>query len=242
MNNRSLDINKINLIAIAKSGRLKDLSAFLYLKSFYSNSCVFNYTQKSLAEKSGLSLSAVRKYIKSFLNSGWCKMHGKNLLFVKLNKFDHNKKKVIVKFEIADSIKQIFKDLQLLVLKNKQNQFNRYKQLSLDLHTPQNLNSYKAAQRTVKRKNIDVDKLPGEKDLMSISMSKIASMLGCSVGSAHNRIKELKKSNSILCVNGRKEIIKTSNMNQVKVLLEDIPNSYYHNGYVMAVSCNKYRF
>lgn len=242
MNQPSLDINKINLIAITNSGRLKDFAAFLYLKSIYSNSCVFNYTQKSLADKSNMSIASVRKYIKSFLNSGWCKIHGKNLVFVKLNKFDHHKKKMLFKFSVANNIKQIVKDLQLVILRNKQSQFNRYKQLGLDLYTPPNLQSYKTALKTVKRRGIDVKKLPGEKDLMTISMSKIASLLGCSVGSAYNRIKELKKSNSIFCVNGRKEIIKTSNMIQVKVLLEDIPNSYYHNGYVIAVSCNKYKF
>jgi len=234
----TLDINVINLSTIAEANRLKEFATFLYLKSLYSNSCIFNYTQVGLAKKSQLPISRIKKSVKSFLDSGWCRIHKGNLIFNKIKTFDHHKKKIIKSIEITNP-KQILKSLQKLILENLQNKFNRLAKLNADL-----LNSYpktrRAAERKVEKLGLDAHKLPGENDMLSISMNKISKLLGCSVGSAANVIKSFKTDGSIFCVTERK-IVKTFAQG-VKSYMQMNPNSYYHNGNLFVVSCNKYNF
>lgn len=235
---KTLDINIVNLSSIAEANRLKEFASFLYLKSLYSNSCVFNYTQVGLSKKSGLPLSNIKKCVKSFLSSGWCRVHKGNLVFNKIKSFDHNKKKIIASVEITNP-KQILKDLQKLILNNLQDKFNRLVRLKADL-----LNSYpkisRSAQRKVERLGLDPSKLPGENDMLSVSMNKIGKLFGCSVGSAASVIKELKTNGSILCVTERK-LVEVHSLG-VKPIMQEMPNTYYHNGNLFIVSCNKYIF
>jgi len=234
----TLDVNVINLSTIAEANRLKEFAVFIYLKSLYSNSCIFNYTQVGLAKKSGLPLSQIKKNVKSFLDSGWCRIHRGNLVFNKLKSFDHNKKKIIKPIQITNP-KDILKQLQKLILENVQNRFNRLVKLKADL-----LNSYpktrKAAERKVEKLGLDSTKLPGENDMLSMSMNKISNLFGCSVGSAAAVIKSFKTDGSIFCVTERK-IVKTFSQG-VKAYMQLNPNSYYHNGNLFVVSCNKYNF
>jgi len=235
---KTLDVNIMNLKSIAEADRLKEFSMFLYLKSLYSNSCVFNYTQIGLAKKSGIPLSSVKRNVKSFLASGWCRIHRGNLIFNKIKSFDHHKKKIIESIEITNP-KQILKDLRKLILNNLQDRFNRLAKLKADL-----LNSYpktrRAAERKVAKLGLDANKLPGENDMLSVSMNKISKLFGCSVGSAAAEIKSLKENGQIFCVTERK-IISSCRLG-AKAFMGSVPNSYYHNGNLFVVSCNKYIF
>jgi hypothetical protein len=237
-----LNINAVNLKTMVDSGHLKDYATFLWLKGLYSNSCILNYTQKSLSIKSGISLSGVRRYVKLFLDKGWCRMHKGNLVFNKLKTFDHNKKKIIFKFQINDSVKQVLKDLQLFLLKKKQEDFYKLVKLSSDLSKPQNNKVYKNALKRVKKHDINKESLPGEGTEFSISMKKIALVLGCSIGSAAGKIKQMRQEGLVWCVTGRKEIMPVKDPYYIKWLLNVHPNSYYHNGFIYSVCCNKYKF
>lgn len=234
----TLDINIVNLESICESNRLKEFATFLYLKSLYSNSCVFNYTQVGLARNSKLPLSCIKKSVKSFLSSGWCRIHKGNLIFNKLRSFDHHKKKIIASVVITNP-KQILKDLRKLILNNLQNKFNRLAKLKSDL-----LSSYtktrRSAERKVEKLGLDATKLPGEKDMLTISMNKIAKLFGCSVGSAAAAIKDLKTDKLITCVTETKK--EKMNKKMAAQFLNLYPNSYYYNGVLYTVSCNKYNF
>jgi len=235
---RYLDVNTQNLKELADNGRLKDFAYFLYLKSLYSNSCIFNYTQKSLSVKSKIPVSRVKSCVKSFLESGWCRIHRGNLVFNKLKSFDHKKKKIIESIEITNP-KQILKDLRKLILNNLQDRFNRLAKLKADL-----LNSYsktrRAAERKVEKLGLDPNTLPGENDMLSVSMNKLSKLFGCSVGTAAAEIKSLKENGQIFCITERK-IISSCRLG-AKAFMGSVPNSYYHNGNLFVVSCNKYIF
>ena len=110
-----IGITTIQLMMDQNSG-LRQYATFLYLKSLFKKGCFYNYTHDGFAEKSGMSRSAVRKYIKIFLDKGWCRKHGKNLMFKGLK---HYRKSGFNKTFILKSktVKGIIKEFYYIILK-----------------------------------------------------------------------------------------------------------------------------
>ncbi len=238
MKERSLRFNIFFLQSLAEHGRLKEFAVFLHLKSLYSNSCILDYTQQTLAEKSGLPLSAVKKYVNLFISQGWCKRHFSSLVFEKISVIDQGKKKFIFKFSIGTSVKQIFDDLCHQVLKIKQRQFDRYQKLRADLNNP-HPTIKRRANRLADKLNLK-DQDIGASSMLKISIKTIAKIIGVSVGSAAALIKRLRVQGIINCVTGFHSIV--AGAGRYAKGLMNAGGTFYHNGKVHIIACNQYQF
>jgi len=237
-----VEVNVLNIKSMSDKGLLRELAVFMFIKSQFKNSCVYDYTQQSLSDKTGISRSAVRKYVKFFLDNNWCRIHKGNLVFTGLKNFDDNKKKIITDLKIRIGIKELIVDFQLLLLKHKQAQFNRMSDYRRDLNNPSNVSQYKAALKAVKKYGYDKDKLPDANARLQISIKKLSEWLNCSVGKASMIIKKLQKRGLISVIRCKQTIMKTMCPNTIKALLSVHKGSYYRNGYVTKVCCNFYSF
>lgn len=242
---RELEINIVHAKELAELGLLKEYAFFLYLKSKYRNSCIYNYSVNKVAQKFGLSRLAVKKHVNKLISLGWCKIENGHLHCIKLSKIDENKQKIIHVISITSSggIRQILYTLRLKILQNVQNQFNTLKKLSFDLNHSQDIRTLKKAKTLLRRIGIQKSKLPSQEAQLQISMSKIAKMFKCSISMAHKIIESFKVAGDVLCIGGlRKFIAKTNNMKMVKTWVNWIPGSYYRNGCLYKTECNKYIF
>lgn len=224
---------------LAENKSVKELAAFIHLKSLFESSCIHNYTQKSLAEKSGLTVGRVRKYMKFFLKIGWCYTKYGHVWFKKMGKIDTIKKKHTAKLELND-FKTLYDDLLHLILKSKQNQFNRLKELRSDLRNPHPVIKRRAERKVVKF-GIRERSLPCAGDFLKMSMKTISKLLGLSVGSAANLIRRLKTKGLIFCITSRKTVF-SSTKAIIKANIDQFSKSYLHGNNLVVVECNKYRF
>lgn len=236
---KEIKINLLFLAHLAENKSVKELAAFIHLKSLYKSSCIHNYTQKSLAEKSGLTVGQVRKYMKFFFRMGWCYTKYGHVWFKGMGDIDTFKKKHTKKLELTD-FKTLYDDLLHLILKNKQNQFNRLKKLKSDICNPHPVVK-RRAERKAGKLNIRVRSLPCAEDFLKMSMKTIAKLLGLSVGSAANFIRRLKSKGLIFCITSRKTVF-SSTKAIIKANIDQFSKSYLHGNNLVVVECNKYRF
>lgn len=227
---------------MSDSGQLRKFATFIYIKSQFKNSCVYKYTQQSLSEKTGISRSAIRKYVKFFLDSGWCRLDHGNLIFNKMRVLDKNEKRIISDVKIRIGIKELIIDLQLLLLKHKQAQFNRIVRLGIEIKDPKSIKPHQSANRIVKKYGYNVDKLPSERAKLQISIKKLSEWLNCSVGKVSQLLKSLQKRGLISITKVRNIVGYSKTFEGAKALLNMNENSYYSRGYIVKVSCNYYNF
>lgn len=240
---RELDINIILTADLAEKGLLKEFAFFLYFKSKYRNSCIFDYSQKSVSEKFDLSRPIVKKYVDKLLKLGWCEMHHGNLIFKKLKNIDTFYHKRIYRLRVSQrgGVKGVLRTLRLLVLKNKQISFDSLKQLKLDLSTPSNLGVLKRAKKLVKKIGVVPEKLPSQEDRLRISMRKFAKMFGCSQGMAYNIIRDFKENGDIVCIPGGNVRLKKAKCPYlVRNFLRQTKGTFYINGGIYKPQCNEY--
>jgi hypothetical protein len=192
-----LSINKIQVQDIISAGLLKEYVVFLKIKAKYPNSCFYAYTQKRLSAKTGIPLNCIRKCVKVFLERGWCRMHCNNLIFNPLKTFDEHKQRLITSINLGKPIKDILSDLYLIVLRLKQEQFDKLKKLGCELHKPCSHWSYKRALRTLRKIKAKKSALPKGSDHLSISIKNISLMLNVSMGKCHKILTDLYKKGRI---------------------------------------------
>jgi hypothetical protein len=241
-----LSLNKLHIQNMVSAGMIKEYAIFLKMKSKYCNSCFYNYTQKNLSVKSGISLSTVRKYVKIFIDRGWCRLHrvkGKyNLLFTPLKSFDDNKLRLITSLDFGKPIKDILNDLYLIILRNKQNQFDNLKKLGREIHEPKSLESYKKAVKTLKRIKTTKNKLPKGSDQLQISVKNISKMLKCSVGKAHKVLTKLYQNEHIsVWPAAMNKLVCSKNSIVLKSALL-VDNTFLIGNTVYYKPCNQYNF
>ncbi len=242
-----MQINVVNLKVLSDKGLLRHLAVFITIKYKYRNGCIYKYTQESLSQKTGISRSAIRKYVKFFLDNGWCELHkgekspNISLVFKGLGKFDKEPKRVLADIE-SNGIKNLIQQFQLLILKHKQAQFNRVKELSAEINTATNIKCYKSAKKMAKKYNYNVDKLPPRNAKLKMSVKSIAKWLNCSVGKAVKVLYDLRFKGLITIIKCRNVIGKSHIKAQIDRWLADNKNSFCVKGRVIQVSCNEYIF
>lgn len=131
---------------------MKELAFFLFIKYSYRNSCVFNFSVKSLAEKTGYSRTKVKRHTDIFLENGWCEFHGDNLIFNKYSKFIQYKH--TTRFSCKLTVQDILDQLYLYLLQNKKSQCDFAGKVRDDLKNPKCLSDYKRARKNRHRVNI----------------------------------------------------------------------------------------
>jgi biotin operon repressor len=189
------------------SGKGRDYATFLYLKSICKKGCFYDYTQAGISEHSGISRSAIAKYIKRFLDYGWCHRHGKNLMFKGLKHYKQTgfNKTFILQ---SKSIKGIIKELYYLILKTKQAQFNKLKSMARATKTAKSPKRIRKLESFFEKFNLRKENLPSKNDMLKISSEKLGEMFGCSRSKANRIVNSFNKS-KVRIVNGKRRGIIT---------------------------------
>lgn len=236
---------KLNILYIQEhlnEKSLKYFANFLYLKSLYSNSCIYNYTEQSFADKVGGSRSKWRKYVKYFIKQGWCRFHNKNLVFNKLKNIDTVKKKVIEEITNTLSPQVILDQLYHFALKVKQTQFNRFKKTNRDFLTPTNSKAYKSAKKAIRKHNITVQSNLSEGDRLKLSMVSIGDLFSCSPSKACTIIKRLERNDKIKVYKEPKMFLKVTDKRMINSAIESGVFTYVKGNYLFKNPCNRYEF
>lgn len=236
-----MQINVVNLKVLSDKGLLRHLAVFITIKSKYRNGCIYNYTQESLASKTNISRSAIRKYVKFFLDNGWCRIADGNLCFNGLGKLDKEPKRVLADVK-AKGTKELIQEFQLLLLKHKQAQFNRIRSLGNEINTPTNIKAHKSAIKMVRKYGYNKSKLPPESAKLKMSIKSIAKWLNCSVGKTVAVLDRL-RTKGLISITKCRNVIGFSHIEaRIDKWLADNENSFCVRGWVIQVSCNEYVF
>lgn len=247
----TIKISIANLQDYVQNGKQKDFAIFLYLKALYinSHSCLFEYTPENLAKILGVCRNTADALIKRFKDYGWIRIHSGrkgrfvNLIFLNTNKFlDNNNKGLLKHFKVQGDWKEINDGLYLLLLKNKQHQFDRIQKLAQDIKAPATMSVYKNARKLMKKQNYSADQLPDQNAKFQVSIKKIAEWFNSSVGKASQIITRLKKQGLIIVESCRQILGKTTNKHLVSAIMNNYNNCFYTGKYVIRVSCNCYKF
>jgi hypothetical protein len=228
---------------IAAEGKLKSLGVFIIMKHRYRNGVIYNYTIKGLASEFGHSRVFIKKMIDFYIDSGWCVVNGRNLIFTRHGKLDKPNKFLKYKIDVfyGITLKEVLYDLRLAILKRKQANLDYLKSIERCANRPTNLKSHKWALKSIKRMGLKRESLPPESANLKVSMSGFAKMFGCSRASAHGIVKSFKKAQDVFCYQGFAiQFMRTSNPAIVKSILGAISGTYYRDGVVYKTQCNQY--
>ena len=162
---------------------------FVYLKTLYSNSCIYDYTIKKLADKAKKSRTFIRSNVNFFLKAGWCRMHGKNLIF---NTNEHLSNLYGIKFKHYctlrfQNIEQLKLEMYNKLLLNKKRQVDYIIKLKHDLFNPRTLKALKRAKRYFFGENVAID------EKFTISYMALAELFNSSKSYAFNIVSKLIK-------------------------------------------------
>lgn len=237
-----MNINQLLIKDLIEINKLRYFAVFIKFKGIYGSGCVHNYSPYKFSYIAKLSRNSVKKYIDYFIDNGWCRMEGKNLIFNKFKSIDGNKLNLKVKINAKKTIKEIELLLYRELLRLKESQFNFNKKIYRDLKNPTGLAQLKKAKAYCKKKGVNSEKLPSAPGMFKLSMIKIAKMFNCSVGKASGIIDELcmKKmiqkfrQMEVLCFGQTK----VANM----VMLSEVKGSYFSRNQVVLRYANRYKF
>lgn len=177
-------INVAMVRDLQREDNLRKLAVFMKMKSIYSNGCFFNATYASLSEKSDISITVLKKCIKFFIERGWCRKHGNNLVFNKIKDIDvmDREKNIFdvqyIKIKKDDTYRDVFKKLKLLLVKAIHDAFEIKKKQSKDyLITDDSvkLSAHKSAVRAYRDGRLT--KLISETEKFKISNRKVGSLI-----------------------------------------------------------------
>lgn len=150
---KEITINTLLIENAIENGELKQLAVFIKLKSLFSNGCIYNYSYNRLSYISGISINVLKQCINFFKQKGWCSVHGKNLVFNKINKVDCGFQKRLEKLVLIkkESYRDVIKRLKLIAVKSISNKFEYIKKVSRDYNNPTKSENHKAAKRRVRK-------------------------------------------------------------------------------------------
>lgn len=164
---------------------------FVHLKTVYSNSCIYEYSAKSLADKSKKSRTFIKQNIDFFLKKGWCRMHGNNLIFKTTNQL-----KELYEITQIRKCKLKYKDLESLKLSiyskliiNKKKQVDYIIKMKHDLLNPCKLKDHKRAIQRFKGENVEIN------EKFTISYLALSDLFNCSKSFAFKIMEKLINSN-----------------------------------------------
>lgn len=239
-----MEINGCLLVEANDKGWFRHLSIFIHLKSIHPNSCIYNYSQDRLVEKTGLSKSTIRKYVNFFIKKEWCKVQNGHLIFRKLRMLTPKQKKLRYKI-YSKKVEEITKELYLYLLKHKSEQAKWYSNLRFDLENGGKKVRGKLAQ---KLKNYpDFFKgtyYNGEKNVnrFKISFKKIAEWFNVSVGKAFKIIKELYVEGRLLIYSGGYTAVRRNKVMSKAIIQASKKSFMAKSGKMIIVHSNSYVF
>lgn len=171
---------------------LKLLSDFIFIKTLFSNSCIYRATNSNLSRKTGFSRTKVSRIIKFGKAKGWLRAHADNLVFA----WDKTKYKNFISIHFTTQ-PDIINQLNLFLLKNKKKQCEYAIKLRKDLkYLPKDL--------TVKRykKALDYKKFSKTKgEICSdfiLSAKGASNIFNCSASTANRILLNLERQGLII--------------------------------------------
>lgn len=194
----------------------------MYMKKLYTNGEFYNWSYRSICKKTGLSNTAVKKYVNYFIHFGWCKVIGKNLIFKNRKSTWDSKSKNIVKLDVSGDTTMIYQNMLLSIFKVKHNQCLRM------------------SQKEIKSKGQEI----GEASV-SLSINRIALLFKCKKTKAHRIISALIKRSLLKVFIGRKTIRKATSDDISSCMgkyFKWLKGHYVSGGFLVKVECNKYFF
>lgn len=232
----------IKLIKLfSDSNILRQYAVFLQLKHIHVNSCIYKYNVHRLAQKSGMSRNSINKYVKFFLDNGWCRMHGKNIVFISLKEL---RQKYSVKLKHTINIsrgktQKVLSNLRYELLKQKTNQFNFLKDISNDLHNPKGKFALEKHKRALKYQRKTGKSLLIDEVELKISLKRLGKVINLSPASAFNLIKSKQIEGKATVI---KELFIKSPREFFGTACKYITQGYFKGNFYYIPTCNKYVF
>lgn len=210
---------------------IRNYAVFLKLKHLHVNSRVYDYSPYKLSKQSGLSRNSIRKYMEFFLDNGWVKNEGNDIIFIstdKLKKLYDIKLRHDLKIKKELSITALVNTLRYEILKHKQKQFNYIKSTVNNLINPTGRNALTKHKRAKKM-------LPDYKGEVLQNLKISVRKLSFLINKSSSTVSRLIKSKGATVIRGKTTLSKFKNVN--------LPNGFYWNsGFVVKVECNSYCF
>lgn len=183
-------INTYLIDWLVANNLVKEFAVWLNLKSIYRNGCFYKYSMRSLEKKTGFSNTLIKKYIKKFMDLGWCRLHSGNLSFVSLKRIGASTKRHRLEI-VGASVREITLSLHHAILKREESQYHYKREKVNDFLNPgrNRHKEHRSAKRYFKKLGYEPTKIASE--TFHLSLKTIGKMLGRSVSGAHRTIKAL---------------------------------------------------
>ena len=223
-------------LAIAEAnqaGEIKALAVFYCLKRLYSNSCIYNYNHHLLAKKTGLSITAIKRYITIFKEKEWLREHQGNLTFLRPegSKF--------ATFTIKNTnpkllLNQIKIHINYEILKTKTQQIEYIIAARKDQKEPATLKALKSANRLLFKQSF-----AGEiSEEIKISIYKFAEVFKCSLSKASAILSELVSYGFIRFIKNTKILFSDVSCKFYKSIKDQLKGyCYFSNNQIIQVNC-----
>ena len=187
--------------------REKELAVFLYMKSRFTNSCLFDFNYSKASSAFGVSRTAAKKYISLFLKNGWCKIHCGNLVFkdtvsvakaegiITTNpRYDDVWKNKKTKFIKTGSIKDNVNEIRVWIIRQKYKGFDFLKKAALDCKYSKPLGRkqrilFQRKLKMISRYGISKDTFCNVEERFFIGLKKIGSHISASTSTAYRTMK-----------------------------------------------------
>jgi hypothetical protein len=222
--------NIILIETLVNSNLERHYAVWLRLKHLHINSKIYNFSENKIAKQSGLSRTAIKKYINFFIENKWCKIVGNDIVFI-----SHNKLKYLygikefgnITIAFKTQIKELISIIRYELFKDKQRKFIYIRNLRNDLNNPKTLISYKRAKAKLKNST------KGEvSENIKISTNKLGIIINKSASTASRLVKQM----GATVISGRKTLCKFSK----KVELPT--NCFQYKGLIIKSEANQYIF
>jgi len=229
---------------------IRELAVLIKLKSIYVSGCVHNYSPYKLSKDCDFSSNTVKKYVNFYLELGYARMDGDNLVFNKFTKIEDKYKHARVNINPELPIKKISDLLHREILCDKYRKFNYKKKVKEDSTNPMGkgaLIKLKRAKKVIRNLESANASLPNASANYTVSIKKIAEHFNCSVGKAQGIVNSLCEDNLLKRTKNYRIIHQRSRSNklhnqQIKGILENTQASFYSGGSIFQRKTNSYVF
>lgn len=229
---------------------IRELAVLIKLKSIYVSGCVHNYSPYKLAKESDLSRNTIKKYVNFYLELGYARMDGNNLIFTKFTKIEDKYKHARVNINPELQLKKISDLLHREILCDKYRKFNYKKKVKEDSTNPMGkgaLIKLKKAKKAIKNLDNTNASLPNASANYTVSIKKISEHFNCSVGKAQSIVNSLCEDGLLKRTRNYRIIHLRSRSNKlhtqhIKGILENTQASFYSGGSIFQRKTNSYVF
>ena len=237
--------------------REKELAVFLYMKSKFTNSCLFDFNYSKASSAFGVSRTAAKKYITLFLKNGWCKIHCGNLVFkdtisvakaegiITTNpRYDDVWKNKKTKFIKTGSIKENVNEIRVWIIRQKYKGFDFLKKASLDCKYSKPLGRkqrvlFQRKLKMISRYGVSKDTFCNVEERFFIGLKKIGSHISASTSTAYRMMKFASERGRIGYKSGHLEFMRTG-LNDDKLLSKS--GYFVYRGVLCKRHVNEYYF